>query len=164
MLKTIYATATAGLFLALAAGSAADPWKDESGNGRQGYQSYYESYTEDKEDKIEHSENGCKIEEKFDGGYKKEVKCDGRSARIGSGLPQSYGPPVNLLPEEMTAWRDPDGSDQSGRRNPDRIVGNETAQMGPCREYITTATVNGEQQQTYGRACRQPDGSWKLIQ
>ena len=104
MLKTIYATATAGLFLALAAGAAADPWKDESGNGRQGYERYDESYTEDKEDKIERSENGCKIEEKFDGGYKKEVNCDGRSARIGSGLPQSYGPPVNLVPEEMTPW------------------------------------------------------------
>ena len=164
MLKTIYATATAGLFLALAAGAAADPWKDESGNGRQGYERYYESYTEAKEGKIERSENGCKIEEIFDGGYKKEAKCDGRSARIGSGLPHSYGPPVNLVPEEMTTWRDPDGSGQSAGRNPDRIAGKDTAQIGPCREYNTIATVNGEQQQTYGRACRQPDGSWKIIQ
>ena len=101
MLKTIYTTATAGLFLALAAGAAADPWKDESGNGHQGYESYYEA----KEGKIVRYENGCKIEEKFDGGYKKEVKCDGRTARIGSGLPHSYGSPVNLLPEETPKLR-----------------------------------------------------------
>lgn len=31
-----------------------------------------------------------------------------------------------------------------------------------CREYQTTVTVNGERQKAYGRACRQPDGSWKM--
>ena len=31
-----------------------------------------------------------------------------------------------------------------------------------CREYTTTATVGGREQETYGIACRQPDGSWKL--
>jgi surface antigen len=32
-----------------------------------------------------------------------------------------------------------------------------------CREYQTTATINGKQQQMYGTACRQPDGSWKAV-
>lgn len=32
-----------------------------------------------------------------------------------------------------------------------------------CREYITTATVAGRAQQVYGTACRQPDGSWELV-
>jgi len=31
-----------------------------------------------------------------------------------------------------------------------------------CREYIAKSTVGGEPVQTYGTACRQPDGSWKL--
>lgn len=31
-----------------------------------------------------------------------------------------------------------------------------------CREYTTTATIGGKTQQVYGRACRQPDGSWEL--
>ncbi len=31
-----------------------------------------------------------------------------------------------------------------------------------CREYRTTANVAGKQQQIYGTACRQPDGSWKV--
>ncbi|MAL76641.1 MAG: hypothetical protein CMM62_16865 [Rhodospirillaceae bacterium] len=32
-----------------------------------------------------------------------------------------------------------------------------------CREYTSTATVAGQQQQVYGTACRQPDGAWKII-
>ncbi len=33
-----------------------------------------------------------------------------------------------------------------------------------CRGYITRATIDGREQQLYGRACRQPDGSWELVQ
>ena len=32
-----------------------------------------------------------------------------------------------------------------------------------CREYTATAVINGRSQNTYGTACRQPDGSWKLV-
>lgn len=32
-----------------------------------------------------------------------------------------------------------------------------------CREYQTVATINGEQQKMFGTACRQPDGSWKVV-
>jgi surface antigen len=32
-----------------------------------------------------------------------------------------------------------------------------------CREYTARATVNGKPVETYGTACRQPDGSWRLI-
>ena len=32
-----------------------------------------------------------------------------------------------------------------------------------CREYQTTAVIGGESQQVYGRACRQPDGSWQVV-
>ena len=31
-----------------------------------------------------------------------------------------------------------------------------------CREYQTTATVGGMAQQSFGTACRQPDGSWQI--
>ncbi len=34
---------------------------------------------------------------------------------------------------------------------------------GYCREYVTTATIAGKKQQTYGTACRQPDGTWKVV-
>ncbi len=32
-----------------------------------------------------------------------------------------------------------------------------------CREYITKGTIGGKEQQLYGKACRQPDGSWELV-
>lgn len=32
-----------------------------------------------------------------------------------------------------------------------------------CREYRSVADVAGKQQQVYGTACRQPDGSWKVV-
>lgn len=32
-----------------------------------------------------------------------------------------------------------------------------------CREYQNTITVGGKRQQAYGTACRQPDGSWKVV-
>jgi surface antigen len=33
-----------------------------------------------------------------------------------------------------------------------------------CREYTANATVDGGPQQVFGRACRQPDGSWQIVQ
>ncbi len=33
----------------------------------------------------------------------------------------------------------------------------------PCREYVTQALIGGKQQQIYGKACRQADGSWRVI-
>ena len=32
-----------------------------------------------------------------------------------------------------------------------------------CREYQQQVTINGQEQQAYGRACRKPDGSWEIV-
>ena len=32
-----------------------------------------------------------------------------------------------------------------------------------CREYTASSSIAGARQQTYGRACMQPDGSWEII-
>lgn len=32
-----------------------------------------------------------------------------------------------------------------------------------CREYQSTAVVNGRQVPSYGTACLQPDGSWRIV-
>jgi surface antigen len=32
-----------------------------------------------------------------------------------------------------------------------------------CREYRTTAVIAGKKQQMYGTACRQQDGTWKMV-
>jgi surface antigen len=62
----------------------------------------------------------------------------------------------------------PDGSDitwvgaDNGRY---QVAPLRTFQQGEsyCREYSATATIGGRSQQTYGIACRQPDGAWKLV-
>ena len=41
---------------------------------------------------------------------------------------------------------------------------NVTVDSNPyCREYRTTAIIAGKKQQMYGTACRQPDGTWKMM-
>lgn len=32
-----------------------------------------------------------------------------------------------------------------------------------CREYQTRVQIKGQWKNAYGRACRQPDGSWKIV-
>lgn len=32
-----------------------------------------------------------------------------------------------------------------------------------CREYQQTVTIDGRPQSAYGTACRQPDGSWQVV-
>jgi len=59
-----------------------------------------------------------------------------------------------------TPWRNPD-SGNSGQITP--VETYQTAQGQYCREYRQTVWIGGEQQQAYGTACRQPDGSWKII-
>ncbi|SMF16387.1 Surface antigen [Tistlia consotensis] len=56
-------------------------------------------------------------------------------------------------------WRDPD--DGVGYR----LTPTRTFRRGDgyCREYTGTASVGGRIQRTYGTACRQPDGSWRLV-
>ncbi len=34
---------------------------------------------------------------------------------------------------------------------------------GPCREYTLDATIAGRDEQIYGTACRQSDGSWVMV-
>lgn len=58
-----------------------------------------------------------------------------------------------------SAWRNPDTGAQY-ELTPTRTF--ETRQ-GPCREYRVEAYVGGERETVYGTACRQPDGSWKMV-
>ncbi|MGE0754996.1 MAG: glycine zipper 2TM domain-containing protein [Alphaproteobacteria bacterium] len=55
---------------------------------------------------------------------------------------------------------------ESSRRNENYYVTatREYEQQGRyCREYQAVSTVAGRQQQTYGTACMQPDGSWQVV-
>ncbi len=33
-----------------------------------------------------------------------------------------------------------------------------------CREFQQTITVNGRTESAYGTACREPDGTWKIVE
>ncbi len=37
------------------------------------------------------------------------------------------------------------------------------SQGNQCREYQTNVTVGGRNERAYGTACRQPDGSWRIV-
>jgi surface antigen len=60
---------------------------------------------------------------------------------------------------QSTAWQNPD-SGNSGTLTPTRTY--QTASGQYCREYQQEIVVGGERQQSYGTACRQPDGTWKI--
>lgn len=56
-------------------------------------------------------------------------------------------------------WENPDSGHEYAV-TPTRTY--ETAE-GPCREYTMEAQIGGQTEQVYGTACRQPDGSWKIV-
>lgn len=59
-----------------------------------------------------------------------------------------------------STWRNPD-SGHYGTVTPTRTY--ESTQGQPCREFQQTVTVGGKTEQAYGTACRQADGSWKIV-
>jgi surface antigen len=61
---------------------------------------------------------------------------------------------------QQISWSNPE-SGHSGTITP-RREGNDSA-GNYCREYQQTVTVGGKTEQAYGTACRQPDGSWKVV-
>ena len=62
---------------------------------------------------------------------------------------------------ETITWNNP-RTGNSGSVTP---VRDGTSSSGRyCREFQQTVTVAGETQQGYGIACRQPDGTWRILQ
>ena len=59
-----------------------------------------------------------------------------------------------------TTWTNPD-TGNSGEIVPQGAV--RRADGTYCREFWKSVTIGGEKQQAYGTACRQADGSWRII-
>ncbi len=59
-----------------------------------------------------------------------------------------------------TTWENPD-SGHYGEFTPVRTY--KTAEGTYCREYTQTVMIGGTPHRAYGTACRQPDGSWKIV-
>ena len=62
---------------------------------------------------------------------------------------------------QSSSWTNPD-SGNSGTVTPTKTV---KASIGgqPCREYQHTVTIGGKTERAYGRACREADGSWQIV-
>jgi len=58
-------------------------------------------------------------------------------------------------------WNNPE-SGNSGVVTPVRD-GTDSATGAYCREFQQTVKIGGKTEQAYGTACRQPDGTWKVI-
>lgn len=61
---------------------------------------------------------------------------------------------------QPTRWSNPD-SGNYGYVEPGRSY--QTARGGYCREYSQTVYIGGRPESAYGTACRQPDGSWQIV-
>jgi surface antigen len=57
------------------------------------------------------------------------------------------------------SWKNPDNG-HYGSVTPTRTYN--TGQQF-CREYTNKIVIGGKEQEGYGTACRQPDGSWKVV-
>ena len=62
---------------------------------------------------------------------------------------------------QQIAWNNP-SSGNYGTITPTRDGTSASGQY--CREFQQTITVGGRTEQAYGIACRQPDGSWRIMQ
>ena len=58
------------------------------------------------------------------------------------------------------AWKNPD-SGNYGTVTPKPSYQDSGGKY--CREFSQTVTVGGKTEEAYGTACRQPDGSWKVV-
>lgn len=69
---------------------------------------------------------------------------------------------ANTAPVGQTiTWNNPN-SGNSGSVTPVRE--GTTASGEYCREFQQTVIIGGKSENAYGTACRQPDGSWKIVE
>ncbi len=59
---------------------------------------------------------------------------------------------------QTTSWDDPDGSRHSVTPTRTYYDGNV-----PCRDFRQTVEIDGQTEIMEGKACRQSDGSWRLV-
>jgi surface antigen len=74
---------------------------------------------------------------------------------------ESYQNTLEATPTgETSAWVNPD-SGNSGSYTPTKTYQVDSGQY--CREFQQTITVGGETEDAHGTACREPDGSWRIV-
>lgn len=81
-----------------------------------------------------------------------------QTARLWGTLPAAL---IMRRSGQQITWNNPQ-SGNSGTITP--IRDGYAASGSYCRRFQQTITVGGQKQQAYGKACQQPDGSWKIVQ
>ncbi len=61
---------------------------------------------------------------------------------------------------QTSSWSNPD-SGNSGTITPQATSTSSNGQ--PCREYHQTVVIGGKEETAYGTACREADGSWRIV-
>lgn len=64
-------------------------------------------------------------------------------------------------PGQALPWKNPQ-SGNYGSVTPSSYYKNSDGQY--CREYNQTIVIGGKQQSGHGTACREPDGTWKIVE
>ncbi|MDM7946552.1 MAG: RT0821/Lpp0805 family surface protein [Oceanibaculum nanhaiense] len=77
--------------------------------------------------------------------------------RANSAMNRAQAAPVG----QTITWNNPN-SGNSGSVTPVRE--GTTASGEYCREFQQTVIIGGKSENAYGTACRQPDGSWKIVE
>ncbi len=93
------------------------------------------------------------------------ARLDDSQLNRGGGDPYGDDPSSGGSAEDRT-WQSP-GGETIIWNDPDRTAsGSEgtTTSLEYCREYQSMVTIDGRFEETYGTACRQPDGSWRIIE
>jgi surface antigen len=83
-------------------------------------------------------------------------ETDRKLAEISSRQALEASPSGKAVP-----WRNPDNGNY-GSVTPTKTYKSNGGQ--PCREYVQEVVIGGEKQKAFGKACRQADGSWQIVQ
>ncbi len=59
----------------------------------------------------------------------------------------------------VTEWQNPD----TGYQYTVKPTATTETSEGPCREFTLDAQIGGSSEEIYGTACRNPDGSWRIV-
>ena len=72
----------------------------------------------------------------------------------------SYQALENNKTGQASTWRNPDNGHE-GTFVPTKTTTTPTGET--CREFTHTVNIGGKVEKAYGTACRQSDGSWKIV-
>ncbi len=67
----------------------------------------------------------------------------------------------NNQPGQALPWKSPSNPQVTGTIVPQQVYQNQQGQY--CREYTQNILIGGQNQQSVGTACRNPDGSWTPV-